>query len=296
MVTLSSNPWPSPAEYEFIRQLVYEHSRIHLGAEKKEMVGQRLQRRWKAIGLSGFGAYCDLLKSPEAGQELGHLIDVISTHVTSFFREGQHFEFLANTALPEWVNGQKRRPGDTFRIWSAGCSSGEEPYSAAIVLAEFLARHPGFRGQVIASDISSAMLQRAQKAIYRSDQVKLPEVEWLKRYFLKGVGAFQGCCRIKEDVKQLVAFHHGNLLQAECPAAEPLEMIFCRNVMIYFDEPTQEELVQRLSLKLTPGGYLLVGHSESLLSVPHSFTSVCPSVYRLKTPASREAAPRLTCA
>jgi chemotaxis protein methyltransferase CheR len=296
MVTLNSNPWPSPAEYEFLRQLVYTHSRIHLGAEKKEMMGQRLQRRLKAIGLSSFQEYCDFLKSPEGEEELAELIDVIATNVTSFFREGQHFEFLAKTALPQWVAAPDRRPGDLFRVWSAGCSSGEEPYSAAIVLAEFFARHPNFRAQVIASDISMHMLQRAQAGIYQVQQVQLPEVEWLKRYFLKGVGAYQGCCRVKEDLKQLVAFYHANLFQPEFPVVEPVEVIFCRNVMIYFDQETQEELVQRLTRKLTSGGYLLLGHSESLLGMSHSFTSLCPSVYRLKSPAGRQPAPRLTCA
>jgi chemotaxis protein methyltransferase CheR len=293
MVTTNSSPWPSPAEYEFIRQLVYKHSRIHLGADKKEMVCQRLQRRLKAMGVASYQAYCDFLKSPEGEGEWTELIDVISTNVTSFFREGPHFEFLARTALPQWVAGQNRRPGDVCRVWSAGCSSGEEPYSAAIVLADFFARQPKYRGQVVASDISLHMLQRARQGIYQIEQVKLPEVDWLKRYFLKGVGAYQDCCRVKDDLKKLVAFHHANLFEPEFPFAESLDVIFCRNVMIYFDQETQEDLVQRLCRKLNPGGYLLVGHSESLLGAPHSLTTVCPSVYRLPAPAGREAAPRL---
>jgi chemotaxis protein methyltransferase CheR len=294
MVTLTSNPCPSPAEYEFIRQLVYKHSRIHLGADKKEMAGQRLQRRLKAIGLGSFQQYCEFLRSPEGGEELTDLIDVISTNVTSFFREGQHFEFLATTALPQWAASPQRRPGDIFRVWSAGCSSGEEPYSAAIVRADFFARCSKYRGQVIASDISAHMLQRAREGIYQIEQVKLPEVDWLKRYFLKGVGAYQGHCRVKDSLKKQVAFHHANLFQQESPASEPMDVILCRNVMIYFDRETQEELVQRLSRRLTPGGYLLIGHSESLLGLPHSFVPIAPSVFRLHAPAAQEAAPRLT--
>jgi chemotaxis protein methyltransferase CheR len=294
MVTLASNTCPSPAEYEFIRQLVYKHSRIHLGADKQEMVGQRLQRRLKAIGLAGYQEYCDFLRSQEGAEELTDLIDVISTNVTSFFREGQHFEFLAQTALPQWMASPTRRPGDVFRIWSAGCSSGEEPYSAAIVLSDFFARHFKYRGQVIASDISTHMLQRAGEGTYRIEQVKLPEVEWLKRYFLKGVGAYQGCCRVKDNLKKLVEFHHANLFQQEFPVSEPMDMILCRNVMIYFDRETQEDLVQRLSRKLAPGGYLLIGHSESLLGVPHSFLPISPSIFRLHASAGQEAVPRLT--
>jgi chemotaxis protein methyltransferase CheR len=292
MVTLTSNQWPSPAEYEFIRHLVYKHSRIHLGADKKEMVGQRLQRRLKAIGLGGYEEYCDFLKGPEGGEELTGLIDVISTNVTSFFREGPHFEFLANTALPQWAASPHRRPGDTFRVWSAGCSSGEEPYSAAIVLSEFLLRHSQYRGQVIASDISAHMLERAREGIYRIEQVKLPEGEWMKRYFLKGVGAYEGGCRVKDDLKKRVVFHHANLFQQELPASDPMDVILCRNVMIYFDRETQEELVQRLSRRMAPDGYLLIGHSESLLGVPHGLTPLGPSVFRLHAPAARETAPR----
>jgi chemotaxis protein methyltransferase CheR len=293
MVKLTSNPWPSPAEYEFIRQLVYQHSRIHLGADKKEMVGQRLQRRLKSIGLANYQEYCEFLKGPGGGEELTDLIDVISTNVTSFFREEQHFDFLARTALPQWVAAPNRRPGDIFRVWSAGCSSGEEPYSAAIVLSDFFARYSKYRGQVMASDISTHALQRAREGIYRTEQVKLPEVEWLKRYFLKGVGAYQGGCRVKDSVKKLVEFHHANLFQQDFAASEPMEVILCRNVMIYFDRETQEDLVRRLSRRLAPGGYLLIGHSESLIGVPHSFTSICPSIFRLQTPTSQEAAPRL---
>jgi chemotaxis protein methyltransferase CheR len=264
-----------------------------LGADKKEMVCQRLQRRLKALGLAGFKAYCDFLKSPEAQEEWSELIDVISTNVTSFFREEPHFEFLARTALPQWVCAQNRRPGDVFRVWSAGCSSGEEAYSVAIMLADFFAGQPKYRGQVIGSDISMQMLLRARQGIYQIEQVKLPEVEWLKRYFLKGVGAYQDCCRVKDDLKKLVAFHHANLFEPEFPFAESVDVIFCRNVMIYFDQETQEDLVQRLSRKLTPGGYLLVGHSESLLCAPDFLTTVCPSVYRLQAHSGREAAPRL---
>jgi chemotaxis protein methyltransferase CheR len=293
MVTLMNNPWPSTAEYEFLRQLVYQHSRILLGADKREMVGQRLQRRLKAIGLSSFQEYCDFLKSPEGEHEWTELMDLISTNVTSFFKEEPHFQFLANTALPQWVAAKNRRPGDVFRVWSAGCSSGEEPYSAAMVLADFLARHPEFRSQVIASDISTRALQLARAGIYRIAQVKLPEVDWLKRYFLKGVGAFQGSCRVKDDIKKLVVFRRANLFQPRFPAAETVDMIFCRNVMSNFDRQAQDDLVQRLSRQLTPGGYLVLGHSESLPGLPGAFTTVCPSVYLHQPPAGRETAPRL---
>jgi chemotaxis protein methyltransferase CheR len=139
------------------------------------------------------------------------------------------------------------------------------------------------------------MLQRARKGIYLIEHVKLPETEWLKRYFLKGVGAYQNYCRVKDDVKKLVTFHHANLFEPEFPFDGSFDVILCRNVMIYFNQETQEDLVQRLSRKLAPGGYLLIGHSESLLGAPHSLTPVCPSVYRLEALSEKEAAPRLAC-
>jgi chemotaxis protein methyltransferase CheR len=293
MVTTNNNPWPSPAEYESLRQLVFQRSRIHLGADKKEMVCQRLQRRLKSTRLGSYQAYCAFLKSPQGQEEWVELIDAISTNVTSFFREGPHFEFLSRTALPQWVESPKRQPGDVFRVWSAGCCSGEEPYSAAIVLAEFFARHPEYRGEVVASDISQRILQRARQGIYQTEQVKLPEVEWMNRYFLKGAGPYKDCCRVKDDLKKMVAFHHANLFAPGYPCAASLDVIFCRNVMIYFDQETQERLVQRLSRKLTPGGYLLVGHSESLLGARHALSNVCPGVYCFQAPCAREAAPSL---
>jgi chemotaxis protein methyltransferase CheR len=280
MVTLMSNPWPSPAEYEFLRQLVYEHSRISLGADKKDAVSRRLQLRLKSIGLAGYQEYCDLLKSSEGSNELAYMLDAVLTDAAVFFNEKQHFKFLATDALPQWLKAQDRHAGDVFRVWSAGCGSGEEPYSAAIVLADFFSRHSKFHGEVIASDICVRALERAREGIYRLEQVELPEVEWLKRYFLKGVGAYQGSCRVKEDIKKMVTFRHANLFQPESPTAESGDVIFCRNLMSCVDQESQEELVQLLSAKLHPGGYLFLSHSERLPKVPHAFSAISPGVYR----------------
>jgi len=280
MVTLMSDPWPGPAEYEFLRQLVYEHSRISLGADNKEMVGRRLQLRLKSIGLASYQEYCEFLKSSEGSNELAYMLDVVLTDPARFFDEKQHFKFLATTALPLWLRAQDRHAEDLFRVWSAGCGSGEEPYSAAIVLADFFARHSKFQAEVFASDISARALERAREGIYRLEQVELPEVEWLKRYFLKGIGAYQGSCRVKEDIKKMVTFRHADLFQPESPAAESVDVIFCRNVLSCFDQDSQEELVQLLSAKLHPAGYLFLGHSERLPKVPHVFTAVSPGIYR----------------
>lgn len=268
----------SEREYEYLRQIVYQHSRINLGTDKTEMVARRVQKRLRALGLEDFEQYCAHLKADPSGEELTQLLDVISTNVTEFFRESEHFDFLAGVALKQWAEANRRQSKGAFRVWSAACSSGEEPYSTAIVLAEFFNQQPG-AWQVEASDISTKILDQAQKGIYRAERVKLPRQEWLSRYFQRGVGDYAGYYRVRPELRQRVNFHHINLFQASYPVTDGLDIIFCRNVMIYFDRQTQEGLVRRLAQCLRPGGYLMVGHSESLIGIQHGLNCVRPSIY-----------------
>ena len=265
--------------YEFIRRLVYEQSRINLGPDKIELVRSRVQKRLRALGLADFGSYCQLLESPAGEEELTSLLDVISTNVTEFFREWSHFEFLQNVALPAWQRQAGRKPGERFRVWSAACSSGEEPYSIAILLAEFFRQEPPKDWQVTATDISTRMLAHAEQAIYRSERVKLPEPQWLRAWFQRGAGAWEGHFRVKATLRERVEFRRLNLMEPY-PFAEKFHVIFCRNVMIYFDRETQEQLVRRLGEQLLPGGHLLVGHSESLVGIDHGLRCIRPSVYQ----------------
>lgn len=269
----------SPDSYQFIADKVYEHSRIRLGPDKQALVTGRLAKRLRALNLDSFEQYCQLLQSQHGHDELGPLVDLISTNHTHFFREIQHLDFLRDQALPEW-HQRGGRSKETFRFWSAACSSGEEPYSVAILLAEFARQQGNFTWQIEASDISSRILDRARNAIYPEDRVKMPQPEWLARYFQKGVGEYVGYYRVKDALRQAVKFHRMNLLQPDYPVAPHQNVIFCRNVMIYFDQATQQELVGRLTQQLAPNGYLVVGHSESLLGVKHALKSVKPGVYR----------------
>ena len=202
----------SPASYRFIAGKVYAHSRIQLGEGKQALVAGRLGKRLRQLKLPSFEAYCELLNSVPGGEELGQMVDLISTNHTNFFREAQHLDFLRDHILPELM---PRRAGSSvpFRIWSAACSSGEEPYTLAIVLAEFARQHADCRWVIEASDISTRVLARAQAAIYPLNHVKLPEAEWLARYFQKGGGEHEGSCRVKDSLRQAVKFHHLNLLQ-----------------------------------------------------------------------------------
>lgn len=273
-------PTLAQKEFDFLRQLVYERSRIHLGPDKEGMVERRVQKRLTALGLREFSDYCDLLRLPTGEPELTSLMDAISTNVTDFFRERQHFDFLVQEILPVWRRREGRPVGVPFRVWSAACSSGEEPYSIAMALADFFKADAEARWQVDASDLSTRMLDQASRGIYRCDHVRLPEPTWLRRYFQRGVGRSEGYYRIKRELRERVAFYHLNLFAPSLPLAGGYQVIFCRNVMIYFDHEAQEELVNRLSRWLAPDGYLFVGHSESLINIRHSLKCVKPSIYR----------------
>ncbi|MBI5688848.1 MAG: protein-glutamate O-methyltransferase [Verrucomicrobia bacterium] len=265
------------SEFDFIRELVYEHSRISLGRDKRELVSARLGKRLRATNAPDVASYCRLLQSPNAGDELGHLIDAISTNHTFFFRENAHFDFLRATIVPEMTARARSERWTRFNVWSAACSSGEEPYSIAMTLAAALPSSPW---HIAATDISRRILARATAAIYPADSVERLAPEVIRTYFQRGFGPQEGLYRIKQELRQNVSFQHLNLLEGEPPFREPFQVIFCRNVMIYFDRATQEELISRLSRHLVPGGYLLVGHSESLSHIRHALRMLRPATYQ----------------
>jgi chemotaxis protein methyltransferase CheR len=263
------------ADYEFLRRLVYEHSRIHLGPDKRALVSGRVAKRLRALNISSYHEYCQWLKTQADAEELTDLVDVISTNHTHFFREEKHFDWLRAAQLPQWRRGHDEH--ETFRAWSAASSTGEEPYTLAIVLAEWF----GLDGNwtIDATDISTRVLARAEQAIYDGEKIAPIPRELLRRYFQRGVGQWDGCFRVREQLRQHVRFQHLNLLQPRYPFAQRFQLIFCRNVMIYFDRPTQETLIGKLTEQLEPGGHLLVGHSESLSGIRHSLRQLQPAIY-----------------
>ncbi|HEX4350753.1 MAG TPA: protein-glutamate O-methyltransferase [Verrucomicrobiae bacterium] len=265
------------ADYDFLCRLVYERSRIHLGPDKRVLVTSRLAKRLRHHRLTDYGEYCDLLRSPGGGEELQFLIDRISTNHTHFFRELKHFDFLSGTVIPSW-QAQSRRTGP-FRIWSAASSTGEEAYSIAIHLAENFAPAGSGRWQIEGTDISTRVLEIAGRGIYEADKLGSIAPDMLRRHFQRGVNEWSGHLRVKEELRRRVNFLHLNLLDGNYPFARTFDLIFCRNVMIYFDRPTQETLVRQLAEKLVPGGHLLVGHSESLSGVKHGLKLVRPAIY-----------------
>lgn len=273
---------PTPADYDQICRLVYERSRINLGPDKQELVAARLGKRLRALKLSSYREYCRLLCSPEGFDELQQLIDVISTNHTFFFREEQHFTFLEQKVIKEFVGARTPAADRKLRCWSAACSTGEETYSIAISLANKLESHAGYDWEIDSSDISGRVLETARKGVYSEDRISELSLEFRKRYFQKGIGPYAGHYRVKEEIRRKTRWHQLNLFDRQWPFDKPFHVIFCRNVMIYFDRPSQELLVERLSRQLLPGGFLMIGHSESLSGVNHSLNALHPAIYRRK--------------
>jgi chemotaxis protein methyltransferase CheR len=264
-------------DYDFLCRLVYQRSRIHLGPDKRVLVTSRLAKRLRHHGLDDYGQYCGLLRSPRGEEELQFLIDRISTNHTHFFREMKHFDFLRDTVIPAWQAGTRRT--EPFRVWSAASSTGEEAYSIAIHLAEHFAPAESGRWQIEGTDISTRVLEVAQRGIYEAEKLGSVAPDLLRRHFQRGVNEWAGHLRVKDGLRKQVNFQHLNLLDGNYPFARLFDLIFCRNVMIYFDRPTQETLVRQLGEKLAPGGHLLVGHSESLSGVKHVLKLIRPAVY-----------------
>ncbi len=271
------------SEFEFIRKLVYQRSRICLDDGKREMVSARLTKRLRATNLGTVTEYCTLLQSGDAQEELAHLIDAISTNHTFFFREKAHFDFVRDRIVPEMQQRRNAERWPRFLAWSAACSSGEEPYSLGITLQESLGSNWDWHVQC--TDISHRILEQASRAIYRAEIVSRLPAATVRQHFQQGIGVQQGNYRVRPELQARFSFHQMNLLESDSPLNERFHVIFCRNVMIYFDRPTQEELVNRLTRRLLPGGYLLVGHAESLTGIRHPLQMVQPSTYR-RPPAS----------
>jgi len=268
----------SGEDFDFLCRLIYQKSRIRLGPDKRTLVASRLAKRLRQLQLADYNEYCQLLRSPAGEEELQFLIDRISTNHTHFFREIKHFDFLREKVLPRRQASSNGRR-EIFRVWSAACSSGEEPYSLAVHLSEHLAPARSNAWDIEASDISTRVLEIAERGIYQEDKVSGISQELLRRHFQRGTREWEGQYRVKDELRQRVHFHHLNLLENNYPFTTPFDVILCRNVMIYFDRPTQEALVGYLAGWLSPGGYLMVGHSESLSGIRHSLKMVQPAVY-----------------
>lgn len=269
----------SARDFNNFRTLVYEKCGINLGEGKRDLVRARLSKRLRKLGMDSFRDYYKMVVEDSSGEELVCLMDAISTNLTSFFREKKHFDFMTDKILPEYiaVNGSKSE----FRVWSAGCSSGEEPYSISISLDDYANRIGAFRYKILATDISTKVLDKAASGVYDMERVRGLSPVMRNKYFLKGQRSMDGLVKVKPLAMKPITFKRFNLMDS-FPFRNHFDLIFCRNVMIYFDKKTQESLVNKFYSSLKPGGFFFIGHSESLMGISHGFQYAQPTIYQKK--------------
>jgi chemotaxis protein methyltransferase CheR len=258
------------ADFERVRRLIHARVGISLNESKHNMVYNRLVKRVRALHYRSFGDYLALLDDP-GSEEWQQFVNALTTNLSHFFREAHHFPVLV-----EHAKALHHRP---VRVWSAAASTGEEPYSIAMALSEAFGAHPPV--SVLATDIDTGVLAAAQRAVYPMEKVEQVSPERLKRFFLRGTGANEGHARVRPEVAKLVEFRPLNLTDGRWDVKGPFDAVFCRNVMIYFDKPTQYAVLERIAGVLAPDGLLFAGHSESFLHAARLFRPIGKTVYRL---------------
>ena len=265
----------SADRFNRLAALIYDETGIKMPRTKATMLEGRLRRRVRDTGTATLNAYCDLLLAdPTANGEIDHLINAVTTNTTDFFREPGHFDFLANTVLPTMVKQGRRR----IRTWSAACSTGAEPYTMAMVLDRFAEANRMEYG-ILATDIDTEVLETARRGIYPAEQVDPVPSVMRQRYVAASTDRRAAKVRIAPELRSAIGFARLNLMDTHYPVGEPMDIIFCRNVLIYFDKPTQEAVVRRLCDCLRPGGYLFLGHSESIAGMDLPVKTVSYTVF-----------------
>lgn len=262
-------------DFAKIRTLIHRRAGIALGEQKRQMVYSRLSRRLRELRMPEFSRYLDMLESSHDGEEWQAFINSLTTNLTSFFREAHHFPVLAEHA---------KRSKQPVTVWCAAASTGEEPYSIAITLVEALGERAS-TARVVATDIDTAVLAKASAGVFTLEQVKGLPAERLRRFFNKGTGANAGKVRVRPELAAMIRFERLNLLDPVWPVKEPVDAIFCRNVMIYFDKPTQKRILDRFEPLLKPGALLFAGHSENASLVSPNFKAIGQTVYEVNRKA-----------
>lgn len=273
----------SPKDFKQLSAFIQSELGIKMPDSKKSLLESRLQKRLRSLRMGSFREYCEYLFSPGGlDAELVHMIDLVTTNKTDFFREPQHFNYLLETALPDLVGAGGAGLKKSLVIWSAGCSSGEEPYTLAMVLSEFANRYPGlgFDFSIVATDISTRVLQTAGKGIYHEERISTVPMGLRRKYLLRGRDKSSGLVRIAPELRAQVRFRRLNFMDEDFGFREQLDIIFCRNVVIYFDKETQERLFKKFCDCLGTGRYLCIGLSETLNGFELPLVRVAPSVYR----------------
>jgi chemotaxis protein methyltransferase CheR len=282
----SSGPVPASApelskrEFGQFRDLIRAETGIFLSDAKQSLLQGRLSRRVRELGLASFGRYFDLVTSPDAHAEFVRMLDLVTTNETHFFREPHHFDYLEQKVFPEWAARADAGERDKrIRVWSAGCSSGEEPFSMAMVLSAHFPSDRGWDVRILASDLSTRMLDAARAATWPLDKGnRIPE-RLLKRFMLRGVGPREGEMRAAPELREMIRFERINLSEAPQPSDGPFDIVLCRNVLIYFDASKRLEVADNLIAQLKPVGFFFVGHAESVRA-ERRLVCVYPTIYR----------------
>ena len=268
------------SQFERLSKFIHTEYGIKMPPAKKIMLQSRLQKRLRELRIDSFKDYVEYVFSKNGHTEIIHMMDVVSTNKTDFFREPTHFDFLQQIVLPDFVNNP--RSNKNIKIWSAGSSSGEEAYTIAIVLSEFLKNYPGFDFSIFGSDISTRILQTASDGIYSESRVTMMPYELKRKYLLKSKDNVKKLVRISEKLRSKVKFSRINFMDATYPVSETFDIIFCRNVLIYFDRETQESVINKLCKHLKPQGYFFLGHSESITGISVPLDHIKPTIFRKK--------------
>ena len=272
--------------------LIYKEAGIWLGMHKVTLLQGRLARRLRLLGLANMLEYYRLVMQPDQQHERAMMIDCITTNETHFFREPKHFEFLAQRVFPRWKKqAAEQQRSKRIRVWSAGCSTGEEPYSLAMVLLQHFSQEIGWDIEVLATDISTRVLEKARAAIFPIDKAKDIPREFLRSYMLKGMADQEGFMKACPEVQKLVRFSRVNLLAEACPFKGPFDLVLCRNVLIYFDQDSKRRAVENMARHLASDGLLFVGHSENLNRVSPRLKNVAPTIYAMAEPEASRRSP-----
>lgn len=267
----------SSRNFEALSRYIYDYSGIKMPITKLTMLEGRLRRRLRATGIPSFNAYCDyLFKHGGIEKEAIFLIDAVTTNKTDFFREPKHFEFMEQIGLPELAAAGHRR----LRLWSAACSIGAEPYTMAMVMQDFVESRSGIDYRILATDLSTDVLGAARRGVYPRDMVQPVPAEMQRRYVMVSRDAGRGEVRIHPRLRSAIGFARMNLMDSAYRVGDPMHMIFCRNVLIYFDKPTQARVLSRLCDCLAPGGFLYVGHSETVTGISLPVRQVANTVFK----------------
>jgi chemotaxis protein methyltransferase CheR len=267
----------SNADFDEVRSLTQRLAGIHLNEGKRELVSARLSKRIRILGMKSMGEYLGYVREQKTQEELISLLDALTTNLTSFWRESKHFDYLAGSFLPRWVGNTQQLRERRLRIWSAGCSTGEEPYSAAMLLLSEL-EQCRIDIKVLATDLSTKVLETAKAGLYDAERIKQVPDEIRTSCFIPEKINGKTRYRVHPRIREIVSFSRLNLT-GPWPMKGPFDCIFCRNVMIYFDKTTQQTLISRFFEILRPGGVLFVGHSESLAGISHKYQYLQPTIY-----------------